>query len=35
MNILDGLRINSYSPEELLGPLNDVEKKYAPKSSML
>jgi len=31
MNILDGLRINSYSPEELLGPLNDVEKKYAPK----
>ena len=31
MTTLNGLRINSYSPEELLGPLNDVEKKYAPK----
>lgn len=31
MNTLKGLRIPTYSLEELLGPLNDVEKKYAPK----
>jgi DNA processing protein len=31
MTTLNGLRISAYSPEQLLGPLNDVEKKYAPK----
>jgi len=31
MKTLKGLRISTYTLEELLGPLNDVEKKYAPK----
>lgn len=26
-----GSKITTFTPEELLGPLNDVEKKYAPK----
>ena len=26
-----GKNISTYSLEELIGPLNDVEKKYAPK----
>lgn len=30
METQKGERIYAYSPEELLGPLNDVEKKYAP-----
>lgn len=31
MKTLNGPRIFTYTLEELLGPLNDVEKKYAPK----
>jgi DNA processing protein len=29
---LNGISAFTYTPEDLLGPLNDVEKKYAPKT---
>jgi hypothetical protein len=29
--MLIGINTSTYSLEELIGPLNDVEKKYAPK----
>lgn len=31
MEILSGKKISTLSPEELLGPLNDVEKRFAPR----
>jgi DNA processing protein len=31
MEMQTGIKISSYTLEELLGPLNEVEKKYAPK----
>ncbi len=31
METLKGIEASTYSLEELIGPLNDVEKKYAPK----
>jgi DNA processing protein len=31
MEILSGKKISTLSPEELLGPLNDVERRFAPR----
>jgi DNA processing protein len=31
METTEGTRISTLTPEQLLGPLNDVEKKFAPK----
>ena len=31
MDVSKGERIQSFTPEDLLGPLNDVEEKFAPK----